>query len=197
MTATISGCEWTDPLAHIPGRIFLDTCTLNFILDNGEAIFDGGSIPVTAPPRVQADIEALRCLFRTGQRASWQLVVSLFSYGEVIATREPARRKVLESWFFEVWHYWREAVQRQLELPSLKEAEDIRVRILASGLLDGLPDLPDRILLGDAIAYRSDCFCTRDWTSVLKLRDRLPSLPIRILTPTEWWKRVSPHAALW
>lgn len=194
MIATIGCVDWTDSLSEIPGRIFLDTCTLNFILDHGEAIFDGGLIPHTAPPRVQADVEALRSLFLTGQRASWQLAVSPFSYREVVATRDPGRRKILEEWFFEVWHYWRETVLQQQDVPSLEEAEDIRERILASGLLDELPDPPDRILLCDAIAYRSDCFCTRDWTSLLTLRERLGSLPIRILTPTEWWQRVRSFA---
>jgi len=100
-----------DLLRDIPGRIFLDTCTLNFVLDNGEAIFDGGVPLPTAPPRVRADIEALRCLFLTGQRASWQLAISPLSCAEVIATRDPERRKTLEGWFFEVWHYWRGIVR--------------------------------------------------------------------------------------
>ena len=184
-------------VSDIPGRVFLDTCVINFTLDHGEAIHDGGSPIAGTPQRVRQDIEALRGLFMTGQRAAWQLAVSHFSYAEVVATRDPARRRVLESWFFEVWHRWQETVLAGHDLPSFGDAERMRLTLLSSGLLDVLSDMPDRLLLCDALAYRCECFCTRDWSSLLRVRDGLTELPIAILTPSEWWQRVRPWAALW
>jgi hypothetical protein len=66
------------------------------------------------------------------------------------------------------------------------ETENTHVELLASGALDILPDLEDRSLVCDAIVYRCDCFCTRDWKTILKHRDELKGLPIEIVTPTEW-----------
>jgi hypothetical protein len=53
---------------EIPGRVFLDTCVVNFMLDFGEQIHDGAPIP-NVLPRDASDIEALRKLFLVGQRA--------------------------------------------------------------------------------------------------------------------------------
>jgi hypothetical protein len=45
--------------------------------------------------------------------------------------------------------------------------------------------------------YRCDLFCTRDFRTILKHRGDLSGLPVQIVTPAEWWKRVEPYAALW
>lgn len=82
-------------------------------------------------------------------------------------------------------------------MPSFIEAEDTRVGLLSSGILDVLPDVADRVLLTDAIVYRCDCFCTFDKRTVLKHRDKLGKLPIQILTPSEWWAQIHPWASLW
>lgn len=44
----------------IPGRVLLDTNIVNFILDWGEAIHDGGDIPAHVSGRDAEDILALR-----------------------------------------------------------------------------------------------------------------------------------------
>lgn len=184
-------------LQDVPGRAFLDTSVVNFILDYGEQIHDGALIPENSTERIVRDIEALRRIFLVGQRASWQLAISPFTYKEVIATKNPSRRKYLETWFFEIWHYWREIVEQNNDLPEFIEAERIRVEILASGILGALPGIEDRILICDAVVYRCDCFCTRDWNTIIKYRDTLQPLPIKILTPTEWWNLILPYANIW
>jgi len=181
----------------IPGRAFLDTNTLNFILDNGEYIFDAITPPSSLNKRQHQDIDALHNIFLTGRRASWQLAISPFIYKEVISTQNTKRRHYLKNWFQQVWHYWLGILERGNDLPSFIEAEHERIKLLSSGILDVLPDIEDRILMCDAIVYRCDCFCTIDWRTILKHRNCLESLPIKIIRPTEWWRLIEPYSTLW
>jgi hypothetical protein len=187
----------TPPWPDLPGRIFLDTCTLNLILDNQEAIFDGECPLANLSTHSRADVMSLRGLFQTGQRASWQLAISPNSFTEILATRNRDRRDSLNCWFFEVWHSWREIVRQCSSLPTGLELEELRVQVLSSETLSNVPDLADRVLLSDAIAYRCDCFCTRDWNSLLRVRTQMHELPLKLLSPSEWWSAVKPYAALW
>jgi hypothetical protein len=180
----------------IPGRVFLDTCGVNFILDYGQQIHDGAAIP-EVPRRSAEDIEALRNLFLVGQRAMWQLAISPHTYFEIAGTRHNERLSDLHVWFQELWQYWRTAVQSNDDLPSSIEAEDVRVQTLLSGYLTCLPDVADRILLCDALVYRCELFCTRDWSTILEHRSDLAGLPIEIVTPSEWWSLIQPYAHVW
>jgi len=184
-------------LEDMPGRIFLDTCIANFILDFGEQIHDGVAVPPQVAYRDAADIEALYNLFLVGQRAMWQLAISPHTYFEITHTRNESRRSDLDLWFQELWQYWRSTIDTNNDLPNFIEAEDHRVRTLGSGFLDVLPDIGDRVLLCDAIVYRCELFCTRDWSTIVKHRNDLDGLPIAIVTPTEWWSRVRPYVGLW
>ena len=118
----------------VPRRVFLDTCVVNFILDYGEQIHENVSAPAAAGDRVVQDIDALHDIFLTGQRAMWQLAVSPHTYQEVIQTRDAVRRHHLETWFFEIWQYWRGIIDQDDDLPSFIEAEHSRLQLLASGL---------------------------------------------------------------
>lgn len=179
-----------------PGRVFLDTCVVNLILDFGEQIHDGVAVPPQVGEREAADIEALYNLFLVGQRAMWQLAISPHTYFEIARTRDENRRSDLDHWFQELWQYWRSTIEANDDLPTFIEAEDHRVKALGSRDLDILPDVRDRVLICDAIVYRCEVFCTRDWSTILRHRDGLHGLGIEILTPSEWWLRVRPYAAL-
>ena len=184
-------------LEEIPGRAFLDTSSLSFILEYGEYIFDSVSPPTNISERIINDIEAFYNIFLTGKRASQQLAISPFTYVEVVKTQDVTKRHYLENWFIDVWHYWLNILDQNDDLSSFIEAEHLRIKLLSSGILDILPDIEDRILICDAVVYRCDCFCTRDWRTILKYRDHLKSLPIKILTPSEWWNLIKPYAGLW
>ena len=179
----------------IPGRVLLDTNVVNFILDWGEVIHDGGEIPAHVSDRDAEDILALRDFWLTGQRASWQLAISPRTYDEIAATSNLARRAALERWFGELWLYWREFFDSSQLSDS--DAESLARRLVPSEILAVLPDPPDRELLAHAIAYQCDAMCTRDRKTILRHRDKLKIVPVRILTPTEWWRLVSAHAGLW
>ena len=184
-------------LQGVPSRIFLDTCVVNFMLDYGEQIFDGTEPPTRANERVIRDIEALYNIMLVGNRAMWQLAISTHTYQEIVATRDNQRRNQLRNWFEDLWQYWRSVIHENDNLPSFIEAEHSRIPLLASGSLDALLDIADRVLVCDAIVYRCELFCTRDWTTVLKHRADLRGLPLSIVTPVEWWSRIQPYARLW
>lgn len=179
----------------IPARIFLDTCIVNMMLDFGEQIYDGAEI--CGRTREVADVEALRAIMTTGQRAGWQLAISPHTYFEVSRTVDEARHSQLRGWFNELWLYWRDCMANADDLPSLLEAENLRIQQLGSETLEALPDLSDRVLLCDAISYRCDLFCTRDWRTILKQRNKIGKAGIDIVTPTEWWSRIEPYAKIY
>ena len=181
----------------IPNRVFLDTCVLNFILEHGGAIFESEAPSNNLSQRTKDDINALYNIFLVGERASWQLAISPFTYKEIVSTRDDSQRYYLEKWFSDVWDYWISVLEEDDDLPSFREAEQLKIRLLSSGALDALPDIEDRVLICDALAYNCDCFCTRDFRTILKHRKELDPLSIQILTPTEWWSAIKPYARLW
>lgn len=140
-------------LKDMPDRVFLDTCAVNFILDYGEQVHEGVASPTDANERVTRDIEALYNIFLAGQRAMWQIAISPHTYQEVAGAEDPQRRHHLETWFGDLLQHWQDIIHENDDLPNFIEVEDLRVRILASGALDALPDIDDRVLLCDAIVY--------------------------------------------
>ena len=173
------------------GRAFLDTNLINFILDHGEHIHDGVPVPEHYNSRVRSDIDVLYNIFLTGSRAMWQFAVSPSAYDEITRTRNPERQHQLGHWFFDLWDYWQSIVQQSDDLVPTFLNECRKIDRYFSEELDILDDDNDRILIVEAIVYRCGVFCTRDWHTILKHRERLQSLPIQILTPTEWWNQLS------
>jgi len=171
-------------------RIFLDTCTFNFILDNGEFIFDGVPPPKEFNKRITEDIRAFYNLFFIQIRDSWQLAISHLTYKEIINTNNPKQKYHLENWFLDVWDYWMTVLNESKDIPPPDERERIKLKLLNSGILDVIPDYNDKLLICDAISYHCDVFCTRDWKSILKHRANISSLPIQIITPLEWWNLI-------
>jgi len=184
-------------IEDIPKRVFLDTASLNFILEYGEEIFDGMPFSEELNDRIREDMDAFHNIFLVGQRATWELAISPFTYKEIIKTNDAKKKHYLESWFMNVWDYWLSIIKTNNNLPFFMEGEDAKIKFLSSGILDILPDIEDKVLLSDAIVYRCDYFCTRDWQTILKYRDQLETLPVKIITPSEWWCLIRPFAALW
>jgi hypothetical protein len=184
-------------LSEIPGRAFLDTSVVNFILEFGDQIHDGAPNPEGLNTYQIEDIDALHNIFLTGRRADWQLAISPFTYYEIAHTSDPNKRMGLSRWFLEVWDHWIGIVENDDGFPTLIEAEKLRRTLLTSNDFDELPDIHDRILLVDALVYRCDCFCTRDWNTMLRKRDRLIGVGMPVLRPSEWWGKIRPFAGLW
>jgi hypothetical protein len=181
----------------IPGRVILDTSVLNFNLEHGGRIFESERPSNNLSQRTKDDVIALYNIFGVGERASWQLAISPFTYKEIISIQDASERYYLKNWFKDVWDYWLSVLEEDDDSPSFREAEQLKIRLLSSGALDALPDMEDRVLICDALAYNCDCFCTRDFRTILKHRKELDPLSIQILTPTEWWGSIKPYARLW
>lgn len=173
----------------IPTRVFLDTSVVNFILTYGEQIHENVDAPIGLPIRVLRDIEALRGIWNTGQRANWEIIISQYTVHELECTKDKNRRSSLLSWAGEIIGYQGGAVNSG----SCERFAPITIQEIVSIL----PDSPDRRLVHDAIEAGCDAFCTRDWKTMLSLRHKLQLLPIKIVAPHEWWELIEPFAALY
>ena len=180
---------------NLPRRVFLDTNVVNFTLDWGEMIFDGKEIASHVHHRDNCDVRALRSIFMARQRASWQLTISPKTYQEIMATPNANRRASLERWFGELWQYWREFFEQ--EALSDEQADSLARNLKTSEFLRAIPQISDRELIAHAIAYGCDAFCTRDRRTILKHRDKLRGIPLRFISPAEWWTMLRHYAALW
>jgi hypothetical protein len=178
-----------DTFFRIPRRVFLDTCVVNRLLDAWDILAEGETMPLDLPLAKRLEIEALRGIYDTGQRAFWQFVVSPTTLDELSATSDTARREWLLHWLAEILEY-----QSQFAPPaptSVLSEEEL------SRQLDRLPDAADRELLIDAVRQHCDAFCTVDQRTILRHRNLLRSFPCRIISPTEWWAEIRPWAAIW
>ena len=175
-------------------RIFVDTCIANFMLDFGEQIHDGAEPPPGLSENDCLDIDALQRIAVLGQRGGIQMAISPHTYFEIQKTRDKSRLSDLDYWFQELWDYWRSVVVADDGLPTFVEAESERVRALGFECIAVLPDISDRVLLCDALAYRCDLFCTRDRNTIVKHREKPRKLPLELVTSAEWRRRLEPYA---
>jgi len=175
-------------VSKIPENVFLDTNVVNFFLKFREQIHDGAAIPAEATRWEYGDIEALRGIWLTGQRANWRLTISPTTIAEIQRTSHAPRLHALLGWASELWAYseeWAATCSRNTQ-PT---------RDLMS-TLSLLPEPADRRLIREAAAADCDAFCTRDWNTILRLRDSLRDVPLSFVSPHEWWQGILPYAAL-
>ncbi len=173
------------PFNQIPSRIFLDTSVINLIVKNGSSIFEGDEINPDTPMNQGREIEALLHLFAVGARAQWSLLASNASLAEVTRTPCEKTRKALKSYVYEL-----------VERLPLHNHETV-LEAERTSALHALPDEVDRQLLSHAVALGCDAFVTTDIRTIISKRRHLPPLPLRVLTPCEWWAHVKPWGLLW
>lgn len=161
---------------------------VNLLVKYGEQVFEQASIPDGLDTTRAHDVEALMHIFHAGARNPWDILAARKTLDEIEKTPEPELRAHLLSY----------AVQL-VDPPNEQRlfAADFGRRVADSTLLSALPDLADRELLGYAVADRCDVFCTGDRRTIARHRDKLPKLPLRILSPPEWWAHVKPWFKLW
>jgi hypothetical protein len=176
------------PFDQIPCRIFLDTSVVNLLIKNSRVIFEMEAQDSTSSLTRVQDIEALMHVFAVGARADWTLRTSAKTLDEVRRTISGELRDRLES-------YVVETLERGTH--ESVAGDYLGRRVADSTLLGALPGSADRELLGNAIGLGCDAFVTADVKTIVSRRHRLPDLPLRILTPTEWWFQVKPWGGLW
>lgn len=178
------------PFDGIPRHVFLDTNVVNIIVKHSEEIFDQVDVFDSINATRADDIEALRKIFFVGMRANWSIVASEKTVDEIERTRDPELRQRLLDYALQI-------VNRDIDDDDRRFANDFARRIVDSHFVAPLPDRNDRLLVGNAIGFGCDAFCTCDRTTIVNVRDKLKHLRLRIITPAEWWASIRPWAALW
>lgn len=176
------------PFEMIPRRVFLDTCVVNLLVKHREEVFEQATIHADLPETRAHDVEALMHVFHHGARASWDILGARKTIDEIGDTPDRELRD-------ELLDYAIELVDPPTEDSVF--AADFGCRLVDAPFVAALPDPADRELIGNAIGFGCDVFCTSDRRSIVRKREALKALPLRILTPVEWWACVKPWAALW
>lgn len=179
------------PYREIPGRVFLDTNIIDCLVKWPKCIFEMEGTPPDMEDKLQTDIESLMHVFHVGSRASWDLVASELTLKELAATQDAVLREELLDYgigFVDLANNGNE---------NKRYARGLARRLRGSNFLASLPDRNDRDLIAHAIAFQCDAFCTRDRRSIRRKRNSLRALPLKILTPAEWWQHIKPWAGLW
>ncbi len=184
-------------LAALPGRLFLDSSTLQTLQQYGEYIYDGGEIPpgdrIHSVPNGVVNVEALRQIMLVGQRANFELALSGNSLVEVHASR---RRSYLQ-WAFEILDYW-ETCRSAHRDPGAPPFGGRGPRLAARAMsteFDYL-SLKDRRLLGDALLLECDAFLTMDRRLARNALHIQRKLSLRVLEPAGYWELLRPWAPL-
>jgi hypothetical protein len=176
------------PLQAMPRRIFLDTNIVNLLVRYSEQVFEQAPIPTDIDETTAQDIEALMHVFHVGARASWDILASRKVLDEISRTPDDDLKA-------ELLDYAVQIVGPPGEDGDL--ATSLGRRLINAPFAAALPDAADRELIGNAVGFQCDVFCTCDRRTIIRKRDQVTQLPLRILTPAEWWAHVKPWAGLW
>lgn len=177
------------PFEKIPRRVFLDTNVINIIVKHAAEIFDGELID-TNDQTLACDIEALRHVFFVGARANWDIRASQKVIDEISNTKNDALRGDLLEYAIQI-------LNSGLSEEDRRFGVNFGRKLIDAPFAAALPDAADRQLIGNAIGFGCDSFCTCDRTTIINKRHQLKQIPLRILTPAEWWACIKPWAALW
>lgn len=175
------------PYDAIPSSIFLDTSVVNLLVKFSTTIFECEPLAVSLPTQRAHDIEALMHLMQAGARANWVVTTSPKALQEISDTPDVALRRDLLT-------FGREFLFTHNE--SYRHSSDLGRRSIDAPFLSRLPDDGDRELIGNAVGLGCDVFCTVDRATIIRFRSALVGVPVRIMTPTEWWQHFKPWAGL-
>ena len=178
------------PFRSIPQSVFLDTNVINVLVKWSAEVFDHKHISAYINQTLAIDIEALRHVFYVGSRANWDILASTKTLDELSRTRDQELRG-------ELLEYGAGLVDLDPENECRKFALDLGRRLIDAPFVAALPDIADRELIGHALGLGCDAFCTCDRATILNKRRELRQIPLRIITPAEWWAHVKPWAGLW
>jgi hypothetical protein len=181
------------PFDQIPRKVFLDTNIVNCLVKWPHCIFEMQEAPEDLDATLRADVEALMHIFHVGSRAQWDIVASNKVLDELSETADHALREALLEYGANITAY---SAGNGFDSDHAY-ANDLARRLRDSAFVSALPDINDRDLIAHAVAFRCDVFCTRDRRSIYNKRNTLHALPLRILTPADWWQHIRPWAGLW
>jgi hypothetical protein len=186
-----------EPLNNLPGRLFLDSSTLQALQTYGEYIYDGGYIDANnslwSIPNGYPNIEALRQIMFVGQRANFELVLSSNSLREVA---DRMKHDYLQ-WAYEIVAYMDgllSVYKAEGRLPFTGVGKDLAERVTPTNF--GYLSHKDLILIRDALLLECEAFLTMD----RKLKRNAPhierELGLKVLEPTDYWTLLEPWDTL-
>jgi len=179
-------------LDAVPRRIFLDSCTAQTLLDYDYYINEGEDIrlddKIYRIPGGLENLYALRMITIIGQRALFQWIISENSLREGIAKRDPTHM----TWLWEIVHHTEVCLDG--DGPT---HESINLARKLDDKKFGYLSAKDRLLLQDAVFLKCDSFLTVERRLPKNAGHIQREIGIRILTPSDHWKILSPWAALW
>jgi hypothetical protein len=183
------------PYERIPYRVFLDTNVIDCLVKWSKQIFEHVAVPYDAPPSLAEDIMCLRHVFYVGSRAYWDIVASPKTVEELSNTHDDDMRNELMEYGIGLVG---QGAGSGSEDEDGRHAASLGRRLRESSMLRALPHANDRELIGHAVGFGCDVFCTRDRKSIYNKRHHVAHiLPLRIMTPQDWWRHIRPWAGLW
>lgn len=169
-------------------RIFLDTCTLQFIYDYGEYVFENNRSVIGEKLRCQPNgvrnVEALHDILQINQAGapSFSFVLTESSLNEV---RRRGEHGYLQ-YAYDVFNTWKVTVDEHYEEAFSGRGEDWANK-LQENQFDYLSD-QDRQLIQDALYLECDVFLTVE-EKLPKQADHLNrELPLEVMKPLEFWE---------
>jgi hypothetical protein len=181
------------PFDQIPCRVFLDTNIINCLVKWRYCVFEREEPPSDLDSTLVRDIESLMHVFAIGSRAQWDIVTSHKVIYELSQTRDSTLRSELLDYGIDLTSY---STFNGNDFDH-RYADDLARRLRDSKFVSALPDINDRDFIAHAVAYKCDAFCTRDLRTIHSKKHSLRNLPIKIMTPAEWWQHIRPWAGLW
>ena len=190
----------------LPGRLLLDTCTLNMIQDEGAYIFEGEIPEGLTEMEIPEDLKALRCIFQVNERASFQFLVSPLTFAELANAKNIIENQRRIQWALDVLDIWlivlEETGDRVAEGGTVRhrfklteELQELENRLMS--VPDFRRDPLDRLLLIQYKLGNCDAFLTMDRNTIWSHREWLFNKGIKVLSPSELWELLKPYAALW
>lgn len=184
------------PLNEVPGRIFLDSSTLQTMQDYGEFVYDGGEIAhedrIWSIPDGFQNLEALREIMLVGRRSSLQLALSRNSLQEVL---DRGRYDYLQ-WALEVLEYWEGCLAAYEDGSQALSGRGVPLAAKLAGNRFGYLSAKDAKLIRDAVLLECDVFLTMERRLPKNAAHLERELHIKVLQPPGYWDSLRPWAAL-
>lgn len=181
---------------QIPGRVFLDSSTLQTLQDYGEFIYDGGKIgnnnKIFSIPNGFQNLEALRQIMLVGSRGSLQLVLTQNSLKEVLDRRSDYYLQ----WALEMLDYWEGCLAAYEDSSTAFSGKGILLSTKLLGNQFGYLSTKDAILIRDAVLLECDVFLTMERKLTRNAKHLERKLGIKVLQPIGYWDVLRPWAGI-